>query len=321
MTSYDDVSKDRPSWRESPRNPLDAQLQLILENLEESAIYPPDPDEELGVDYLYRQGTILIRDEDIDRVSSRLDGGAPRPGEHNVRGLTLFDLPPGRTTEDVCAQIDTELGEGIATPDHILYVCNTKTCPATEPEEVPRGAEPDPGVDIAPGDRCNGMGIFVSVLDSGWLTEAEAAHEWLHGVDGDPEDPIGPDGNILPYAGHGTFVAGVLRTMAPAADVYVEKTFKKVGTTYESDLVKQLSDALQRGPGHPLAFIRHSQQEGPAVARLRNRRETCARGQGVGARGGRRKRQQPEAVLAGGLPVGRLRRGAERELAQPRILQ
>jgi Subtilase family len=266
MTSYDDVSKDRPSWRESPRNPLDAQLQLILENLEESAIYPPDPDEELGVDYLYRQGTILIRDEDIDRVSSRLDGGAPRPGEHNVRGLTLFDLPPGRTTEDVCAQIDTELGEGIATPDHILYVCNTKTCPATEPEEVPRGAEPDPGVDIAPGDRCNGMGIFVSVLDSGWLTEAEAAHEWLHGVDGDREDPIGPDGNILPYAGHGTFVAGVLRTMAPAADVYVEKTFKKVGATYESDLVKQLSDALQRGPDIlSLSFGTHSRKDLPLL--------------------------------------------------------
>ena len=266
MTSHSDADKERPSWQANPRNRLDAQLALILENLEESAIYPPDRDEDVDVDYLYRRGTILIRDEDVERVRAVLDGGQARRTENNIRGLTLFEHPATRSTEDTCALIDTELGEGVATPDHILYVCNTNTCPATEPEEVPQGAEPDPGVDIAPGDRCNGTGIFVSVLDSGWLPEAEAAHEWLHGVDGDPENPIGANGNILPYAGHGTFVAGVLRTMAPAADVYVEKTFKKVGATYESDLVKQLSDALQRGPDIlSLSFGTNSRKDLPLL--------------------------------------------------------
>jgi hypothetical protein len=256
----------RASWQVNPRSRLDAQLALILENLEESAIYPPNRDEDVEVEYLYRQGTILIRDEDVERVRTVLGGGGPRRTENNLRGLTLFEHPPTRTTEDTCAFVDSELGEGIATPDHILYVCNTGTCPATEPEEVPQGAQPDPGVDIAPGDRCNGTGIFVSVLDSGWLPEAEAAHEWLHGVDGDPENPIGTNGNILPYAGHGTFVAGVLRTMAPKADVYVEKTFKKVGATYESDLVKQLSDALQRGPDIlSLSFGTNSRKDLPLL--------------------------------------------------------
>ena len=266
MTSDSDADKDRPNWQRNPRNRLDAQLALILENLEESAIYPPNRDEEVEVEYLYRQGAILIRDEDVERVRALLDGGQPRRTENNIRGLTLFEHPPTRTTEETCALIDTELGEGVATPDHILYICNTSTCPATEPEEVPHGAQPDPGVDIAPGDRCNGKGIFVSVLDSGWLPEAEAEHEWLHGVDGDPEDPYGPDGNILPYAGHGTFVAGVVRTMAPAADVYVEKTFRKVGATYESDLVKQLSDALQRGPDIlSLSFGTNSRKDLPLL--------------------------------------------------------
>jgi Subtilase family len=266
MTSSKRASKKRPSWQLNPRNRLDAQLALILENLEESAIYPPNRDEEVEVDYLYRQGAILIRDEDVERVRTLLGGGEPRRTENNIRGLTLFEHPATRSTPETCAFIDTELGEGIATPDHILYVCNNTTCPATEPEEVPLGAQPDPGVDIVPGDRCNGTGIFVSVLDSGWLPEAEAAHEWLHGVDGDPENPIGPNGNILPYAGHGTFTAGVLRTTAPAADVYVEKTFRKVGATYESDLVKQLSDALQRGPDIlSLSFGTNSRKDLPLL--------------------------------------------------------
>ena len=242
---------------DGPRTRLEAQINLILngipgavEGLEGAAVWPPDWIERGNVDYLYRQRTLLVRDEDIDRT---IGGEQPvvraRVVEHdnNLRGLTRLEFADeeDRSVEEVCAAVDRTLGEGVATPDHIFYISPVSHCPATEPGEVPAGAPPDPGVSTEP---CTGEGVYVAVLDSGWLPDAAAQHYWLAGVDGEEEDPIG--GNpprILPYAGHGTFVAGVLRTMAPKADVRVYKTFYRVGAKYESDLVKDVSDAVKGG--------------------------------------------------------------------------
>ena len=62
----------------------------------------------------------------------------------------------------------------------------------------------------------DGEGILVVIPDSGLLPGADTEHAWLRASRARPENPIGGyPPRILPYAGHGTFVAGVARAMAP----------------------------------------------------------------------------------------------------------
>jgi subtilisin family serine protease len=228
---------------ERPLTRTQAQVRLVLDQLPDVVAWPENW-VETELDYLCRNNVVLVRDRDLARVQAVVPG-EPESHEKNVDGMTRYRYRADVHPERICAEIDRTLGRNVVTPDHALYLCTHGTCPATEPEEVDGDAPPDPPMST---DTCDGQGVHVSVLDSGWIDGADAAHAWLGGVTGTTEDVIDPaTGTIRPYAGHGTFSAGAVRTMAPRAEVYVDKTFTLVGAEYESNLVNDVCDALQNG--------------------------------------------------------------------------
>ncbi|HET6562879.1 MAG TPA: S8/S53 family peptidase [Marmoricola sp.] len=192
--------------------------------------------------YLYRRSHLLVRDEDVDRVRRLVDGD---PEEGLVDGVTSIALPGGTDTPEALDRLDRELGVGVATPDTVLHVTKVGSCcPATEPDVVRAESEPFPPVDTT--SRTLGRGVMVSVVDTGWHPPAVEWAEWLRGVTGDPETIDRHD--IHPYAGHGTFIAGVVRCVAPGAEVRVEGFLPTGGAVLESKIVTQLLQAVQLGP-------------------------------------------------------------------------
>jgi hypothetical protein len=212
-----------------------------------------------GVDHIYAEGQILVRADYLDRVLEILGQPAERDLIANAPdrlrrltgGVALVTLAdPQPTVSEALAEIDRQLGRGIATPDHVLTVARGigSICPATEPQPAYDDAEPHPSVRADNG----GAGVLIYLADTGLLDGADKVHSWLAGVQADDVDPLPPmlPGGVQPipaYTGHGTFVAGVMRAMAPAAEIVVSNAFSIAGSHLESELVTRLEDELRRG--------------------------------------------------------------------------
>jgi subtilisin family serine protease len=206
-----------------------------------------------GAAYMYATDQILIKEDTFDQVHRSLrEIVLTSHVEDVIPGIKLAHLAPAArfsrrpTVLDVLRRVDDEVGRGVAAPNHVLTVTpETGPCPATEPEEVYFDIEPSPGVRMD--ENSDGRGVRIYIADTGLLADT-TSHWWLAGVQGGP-DPLQPmpGDTIKPYAGHGTFVAGVTRTMARHADVYVSNVFKVAGSALETDLVQDLAAALEDG--------------------------------------------------------------------------
>jgi subtilisin family serine protease len=236
-----------------------AQIQLILDEFGgDVGVDPPNwresPD---GGRYLYRTGRMLVRDRDLPRVRAVFGDTRDLQPDNGINGLTRYTPPPGfkfpenepavnrglSPTLRHIAYVDWMLGSHVATCDHLFFVVpGVSPCPGDEPNEVDAQAPPLPAIST---DPCDGEGVKVVVVDVGW---SENPAPWLTGVTGDREQAFDQQGNIKQYAGHGTFIAGVIKCIAPKAEVVVKGVFTRAGATWESDLVAKLDEALLESP-------------------------------------------------------------------------
>jgi subtilisin family serine protease len=271
----------KPSWAEGIEGSLeqpdfdeiDYIIEAFAEAEEEDRVKIAVADNGAEGVYLYAEGQILALSEYLwDVLSVLLEDGWPEDYPQNrssvvdrgpllrlrgiriepvIEGVDLLYLGDiGLSVPAALARVDEALGEGIATPDQVLTVAggDVGPCPATEPQEVHGDVGPYPS--LCQGGDCSKVKIYVA--DTGWVAPA-AGITWLSGVDGeaDPNTPLavgaGQMAPIKPYAGHGTFVAGVVRSMAPQADIWVENIFRIAGSQLESRAARKLRTALN-GP-------------------------------------------------------------------------
>lgn len=264
----------RPNRRDETRQ--EVQVRLIREALGDRIEPGPEDWRENGIEFFVRADFILAADEvaerarailgDIGRLPDPGGEGEPRrprafrperdrdpeeeddpdPVDRDVwDGLQWVRLRPGTGVLETLRILRPVFGEDNVAPEFLIYESSTGSCcPADEPTPVTAGSPTDPP--ICP-DRAAGAGIRVVVLDSGF-DQRTTGLSWMQGVVGEPDPGI--IGNTLePYAGHGTFIAGVIRSMAPAAEVIVRRAFRRLGVVFERDLVREMRQALRND--HP----------------------------------------------------------------------
>jgi hypothetical protein len=256
---------------------LEAQIEVIREAFAESFDEYDIPvcaakgdrrtDRGTDLDFLYHPRRVLVRDgEDYELLRQFFDDPVRSDdfiGEHRRlnepdRDLPLLvEVPLRRDGADPVLRTLVEIdrahperrarSQPLAQPDHVVYVtAKGHLCPFTEPEE-PRVAEPVPG---RTRDADAGDGVRISVIDTGlWLQATKSGDTtWLDGVtlgDVDDEEHVN-ELDIHKYAGHGTFVSGIIRCLAPKAAIAVEGALPYGGAVYESRLCEELREALGR---------------------------------------------------------------------------
>jgi hypothetical protein len=215
--------------------------------------------------FAYLDRHILVRREDQERavrvITDALPGEEVRPTwppRHELHRVSIRRLLIGG--RGVFPVVELLAGAGIhATPVHFISItadAGGNLCPGDEP--VPSSGPLNPP--LAPHD--GGRGVRVVVIDTG-LTHDYLDHQWLAASSGTRPIPqvdgevttrnseLGPDGCIRPYVGHGTFVAGVLRCVAPAAEVYVAHAFPYAGSHKEDEFGLRVRDILHKRPCWP----------------------------------------------------------------------
>lgn len=210
-------------------------------------------DDSTGKSVPVAAGQLLVRSTDLDGHARQvLDslGGKTEPvaGLEEVHVVTLPPAPAGQLKKTY----DELRGKGVKVSPSAIVPMGANPTPdvvwkslcTPEPVASPLFARPQPA---PPGQ------VRVAVLDTGIAAE-QRADGWLRGLaspDGSNVDPLDefptPNGLLDLGAGHGTFVAGIIQRLAPAADLEVWRVLDSDGITEESRIASAMVAAARGG--------------------------------------------------------------------------
>jgi hypothetical protein len=200
---------------------------------------------------VYIDDELLIGSDDLGHVRQAVpqarEASGRTPGPPNQvppsRGLPrrsggqmLVKLGGGRGALEMRERMG-----GRASLNHLVSISPTGTCPADEPAPADRPRNPAPNP-----DREAGAGVKVLVVDTGLIQPREASYPLPTGLSGQSNELFNtrlPD-TMREYGGHGTFIAGVLKAVAPAAEVFVSNALTYAGAIDEHTLGTVLLDVL-----------------------------------------------------------------------------
>jgi subtilisin family serine protease len=241
----------------APRYVYEARAVLVrAADMDQVRLHTAAPDQDVpgvpGVRKLMLDEGVHVPTE-VDRLNQAVRAAEP-------------DAPAATAAVDGVGEHDAAGGPGghpaqpMASPNHLVTIAPVNLCPAGEPHPVtpgtplwppyPQPQHETPGVSGTPGTPAAGTGVSVLIIDTGLQADFAAGQAALAGVQtvlGESQRvPVDPETDLIKeYAGHGTFIAGVLRSVAPGTDVAVSSALQYAGALAEDALASTILTALE----------------------------------------------------------------------------
>jgi hypothetical protein len=210
---------------------------------------------EPGNTFLLRPGQILVAPGDAADVGRVLKGW--KPDEQRPFGITVFKREtqnPADPAREVMAALATirratanrPQGPAQVAPNHVFVgeaasAINFTGEPRIQggPGSSVRQAAAPAALPMRTTRSDDGNGVKIAVLDTGMFE-----HDWLTGVQRAPGSDdvwdVENDGYGDNEAGHGTFIAGLILQVAPAASVYAVKVLDSHGVGDDFTVAKAM---------------------------------------------------------------------------------
>jgi hypothetical protein len=207
--------------------------------------------------FLLRPKQLLIAPEDVERAQPALPAGWVADPKTRTSGALRFTFPGGNGTAEEVLQAIAQVREKTRgsvriAPNHVLVgegvtftgepriQGGNATC--ARPEPLPKD------LPLRTADPADGQGVTIGVLDTGlfchpWLTAptvtsaGNAADTW----------DLDSDGFGDAEAGHGTFVSGLIRQVAPSAHLVDLKVLDSHGVGDDHAVAQALEQHVPAG--------------------------------------------------------------------------